>query len=340
MKKWPLILLLVLIVAVAGVWMLTSGFQIFTQPNTNDWQLALPDTLVPVSGSTPENNDPTPASESTVEAQTSDAPEAVETEETAPSEKQNEDMASVVAEEDEREVRLPESGTLVFQIRGKNQGKETYQFSRLPDDGFQAFAEGELTTEVALIPFSFAYRQLLKMDDQFQPTYFATELKGPLGLGNQSTSVQFSNNNATLATGRDVVEFEVAAEKLVIINMFSTFALFPLLFELGSPLATFQALDAGGFDESGEFLSGSNYRLGTMALQQLNDLELRVGEEKLMAQRYLLKIAGPQDNYQLLYHQGRWIGVVGEVQDDQGGLFIVYRSDLYPNGFEVVASPF
>lgn len=340
MKKWSLIFLLVLIFAVAGAWMLTSGFQTFTRPNTNDWQLTLPDIpVMPIPESKPENNDTTPVPESDVEAQTPDAAEATETEEIAPTDKQSDTVVSM-AEEDEKDIHLPESGTLVFQIRGKNQGEETYQFSRLPDGGFQAFAEGELTTEVALIPFSFAYRQLLRMDEQFQPAYFATELKGPLGLGNQNTTVQFSNTNATLTTGRDVIEFEVAAEKLVIINMFSTFALFPLLFDLGSPLATFQALDAGGFDESGESLSGSNYRLGTMALQQLGDLELQAAEDKLVAQRYLLKIAGPQDNYQLLYHEGRWIGVLGEVQDEQGGLFVVYRSDLYPNGFEFITKPF
>jgi len=336
MKKWIFVVFAILILALGGLWTFTNGFQTFTQPNTKEWQLTLPD----ISKNSVQSEIASPTTDSIETAQPFTKPEAI-IEETVGTDK---DIVKIeVSPEVEAAsptVSLPESGTLVFQIRGKNQGQETYQFSRRPDGGFQVFAEGKLKTEFFFIPFSLAYRQLLHLNEQLYPTHFVIELKGPFGFGNQHTRVELRNSIATLNFRRKQINFSVPDQKLAIINMFSTFSLFPQLFELGAPLATFNALDAGGFNESGMGFSGSEFRLGRMALQRLSDLQLQTAQGIFFAQRYLLKIAGPQDDYQLLFYEGRWIGVVGEVADYLGGLFIVYRSDLYPEGLEILSEPF
>lgn len=225
---------------------------------------------------------------------------------------------------------LPPSATLVMKIADRTFGQEQYAFTMLDDGTVEVFAEGEFSFEVAAIPISAGYRQLLRMNAQLQPLHYASELKGPFGFGNREVAIDFDGAEATMTSGQRQVQIALASADVLLINMFSTFALLPSLFDLGVEHATFTALDTGGFGE--EAASDRPYRLGDMSLSQQTDIALKSGDRTLQVQRYRLDINGPQNGYELLFAQGEWIGIQGRLHDDSGD-FIVYRSDLFPMGF-------
>lgn len=230
-------------------------------------------------------------------------------------------------------LALPPSATLVMQIAGRTFGQEQYAFTALDDGTVEVFAQGEFSFEVATIPISAGYRQLLHLNARLQPLHYASELKGPFGLGNKEVTIAFDGVEATMASGQQRTQIPLAGADVLLINMFSTFALLPALFEVGAERATFIALDAGGFGRDEGSAEASAYRLGDMTLTQLSDVALTAGASTLQAQRYRLSIDGPQDGYELLFAQGQWIGIQGRLKDEAGG-FIVYRSDLFPSGFQ------
>lgn len=232
---------------------------------------------------------------------------------------------------------IPQSGELEFRVRDKVQGRERYTFTRLEDGGLQAFAEGKFFFEIAYIPLELAYRQLLQLDAALAPVQYATELRGPLGLGNSDTRIDFGPQQAVMITNGTETIIPVPTPDMLAINMFATFSLLTQWFEVGQREATFMALDAGGFEDNAT-LSEGGFRFGEMRLERMDDIGVQTGDEQIQLQRYRIDIDGPQDGFQVLFYEGRWAGMWGEATDDGGGYFTVYHTDLFPNGFDVIVS--
>jgi len=227
----------------------------------------------------------------------------------------------------------PAPGTLVIAINGEPRGRDAFNFAKLDGGGLEVVSEGEFTFNLGFVPLSASYRQVLRWNASLEPVDYRIELNGPLGFGNRTTEIGFADGRAAFRSGDEQRNFELSTDNLVVINMFSAYALIPeALARMDAGNLT--ALDAGGVGGGESAESGTYLRTVPLRIAPLPEAVMRSDNRRLTVRRYELRLDGPQGGYQLLFDGDRFLGVLGELPD--GRSLKAYREEDFPDGFELV----
>ncbi len=255
----------------------------------------------------------------------------------------------VVSEVVEKPFTLPESGTLAFEANGNPLGTSEYEYVRLPDGRVQLFAQGEFTFKITFVEVSVKYRQQVVWGEDLKPVYYTAEFRGPLDFGNQKNTLTINGGTATVNNGKEDASVTLPDGPLSVLGMFSSYGfLVQLLTEdrLEFPLNT--VFMGGGRPQEGQGQGQGGAQLQTfrMNIEKLDPMIALVSNTEQTFERYAIQSADqPEDetddsggNFQLLVQDGRWVGLLGvSANSNEEGMFKVYRSDIFPEGFEIVA---
>ncbi len=315
-----------LVAVVLGIWLLGGG------PSTSSSPSAPP--APEVSASNDDVPPPEAATEPEAPAPTSPAdPTAPATPPSAPQTEPREPEAATDAPAP-APLTAPESGTLIVAIDGEPRGRDTFAFTELAGGGLEVVSEGEFRFNLGFVPLSAGYRQVLRWNAALEPVDYRIELNGPMGFGNRSTEIGFAEGRASFRSGEEQRSFSVSTDNLIVVNMFSAYALIPeALARMDAGNLT--ALDAGGVGGGGESAqSGTYLKTVPLRITPLPDAVMQSDARRLSVRRYELRLDGPQGGYQLLFDGDRFLGVLGRGRD--GTTFQAYREQDFPDGFELV----
>jgi len=342
----------------ATLWVIFSG-ALSPEDDTIEWSISdlpsIPDSALP--GNEPElieeekpelneaaiepTNETISATETANSATTGTNTEVVETlEDTTASNVVEEVIPEVI----EKSFTLPESGTLAFEANGNPLGTSEYEYARLPDGRIQLFSQGEFSFKITFVEVSVKYRQQVVWGEDLEPVYYTAEFKGPLDFGNQKNTLTINGDTATLNSGKEDASVELPQGPLSILGMFSSYGfLVQLLAEdrLEFPLNT--VFMGGGRPQEGQ--GGAQLQTFLMNIEQVEPMNIRVGNTEQQVERYAIQPADQSEaeeedsggNFQLLVQEGRWVGLLGVSSNgEEEGMFKVYRSDIFPEGFEII----
>jgi len=311
-----------LVAAALGIWVLGGGPPSSSAPPAPAASASNDDASPPEAVAEPEASAPTSPADPTAPATPRPAPQT---------ESREPETADAPAP---APLEAPEPGTLVIAIDGEPRGRDTFAFTELEDGGLEVVSEGEFKFNLGFVPLSAGYRQVLRWNASLEPVDYRIELNGPMGFGNRTTEIGFADGRAAFRSGDERRSVELSTDNLVVVNMFSAYALVPeALARMDAGHLT--ALDAGGVGGGGENAeSGTYLRTVPLRIAPLPEAVLQSDGRRLTVRRYELRLDGPQGGYQLLFDGDRFLGVLGEGRD--GTTFQAYREEDFPDGFELV----
>jgi hypothetical protein len=227
-----------------------------------------------------------------------------------------------------RRETFQSSGSLAFIGDGRPFGDETYTLE-VSDQGVALESSGQFQFKVVVATIRISFSQSLRGDAALRPTDYRLRIDAPLGFGRE-ISGSIRDGTADFTQGTERSSLPVDADRLFITGMFSTYALIPVLFEerqVGGE-ARFDLLAFGGPPGS----SGDNQ--GTtevLTVTRKGEALLLADELRLTVDRYLLETPYGEST---LLSKGR--DFLGFVAGNGEKSMIVYRSDYFPNGFELL----
>jgi hypothetical protein len=247
---------------------------------------------------------------------------------------------------EERQTSLPEGnveiGRLVFEGQGKRLGEESYLLRRLESGKVQLTSTGTFAFQVLFVKLKFEYTQEINLDSDLRPISFALDMNGPLGFGNQKTEIKIEGDTAFISAGDEKREENIESDNTIILGMFSSYALIPKLFEVraNGDKANFKVLTSGGFggregrrrEEASTGASSPPSPISFVEVERIGTVMIKDVSKEIEIERYLIKTGNGEST--LLAKDGELIGFIGQ---GPNGSFVVYRADLFPKGFEMVA---
>lgn len=352
-KRWLLIGIFVIFIAGGGVtlWVVLGG-GLNPDDDTIEWSIselppvpdsALPENQVETTEEEPETQTPDSTSDSQVEEATQEASSEPNTSTTETGNETVNEVVSEIVETPEviKEFILPESGTLAFEANGNALGTAEYQYLRMPDGRIQLFSQGEFSFKVTLVEVSVKYRQQVLWNEDLQPVYYTAEFRGPLGFGNRQTTLTITQGSATLQDGKDEAAVSVPDGPFGILGMFSSYGLMAQALiqdRLNMPLTT--VFMGGGRPQEGDNQGGAELNTFLLNIAMLTPMTIKTSSGKFEVERHAIQAADngeeSRDNFQILIYDGRWVGLLGVGDTDEDGMFKVYRTDVFPDGFEIL----
>lgn len=355
-KRWLLIGIFVVFIAGGGVtlWVVLGG-GLNPDDDTIEWAIselpAVPDSALPENQvETSEEESETQTTDSVPDEPVEEAIQETASESNTPNtESQNETSSDVVSETVEapelpKEFTLPESATLAFEANGNALGTAEYQYSRLPDGRIQLFSQGEFSFKITLVEISVKYRQQVLWNEDLQPVYYTAEFRGPLSFGNRQTTLTIQQGSATLQDGKDEAVVSMPDGPFGILGMFSTYGFMAqaLIQErLDMPLNTI--FMGGGRPQEGEEggnQGGAELQTFLLNVAKLTPMIIKTSNGEFEVERHAIQSAddGEEsgDNFQILIYDGRWMGLLGVGNQEEDSMFKVYRTDIFPDGFEII----
>jgi hypothetical protein len=175
-----------------------------------------------------------------------------------------------------------------------------------------------------------AFQQRWEGTADLGPASYSLHLDAPLGQGQDIAGRLEEGQFVVRRNGAETV-IAVAPERALVLGMFSTYAIVPLLFAKreADGVATFDALAFGGPPGPA---SGDSGQLPVVVVERAGTVDVRIDGLPIAVDR--LRIRSPF-GYSFLYAKGReFLALTAGTADRP---LIVYRSDYFPNGFSLAA---
>ena len=261
---------------------------------------------LPEAWGSPEESEPLEA----LEPATSQPPSATELEST------------------DRPAPFSTSGTLAFFRSGRPFGEESYELE-IAANSMTLRSRGRFWFKVVVATISITFEQTLTADAALRPASYSAVFDAPLGLGREITAL-FEGESATILSGDQESQIRIS-ESTIVLGMFSTYALLPVAFPLRATdgVATFEILAFGG--PPGQAEEGASSQ---MVLERLPAVILRADDRTLSVDAY--RVSSAFGDSLLLAKDQELLALLAGEEDES---LTVYRSDFFPNGFDVVDSP-
>jgi len=234
--------------------------------------------------------------------------------------------SATVAASDDRPAPFATTGALAFYGRGRPFGEELYEI-RLDADGLTLSSTGQFRFRAVVATLRVAFEQRLEADDRLIPTRYEAAFDAPLGF-DRRVSAEITDGVARIASGNAERAIDVDGDA-VILGTFATYALLPVLFPLRERdgMASFDVLALGGPPGTEEETSN----LPPMSVERLAPIRILSEEQTIVVDAYLVESTLGES---LLLAKGReFVALVAGTSDES---LAVYRSDFFPDGFEIL----
>jgi len=218
-------------------------------------------------------------------------------------------------------------GTLVAEADGKVFATESYRL-RYTEDGMSLRSTGQFSFKVVLATLRMNFEQELSGTTDSSPLSYRFELDAPLGQS-QSIEARLIDNRMQGSSNDEPLDVSVDADRVLIVGTFSTYALLPArLIERGIAEETYDVFFFGG--RPGNEPTEETDLLPQISILRDGTATLRVEGDAVLVDRY--RIGGSTGGSILLALGPEFLALVSG--EDESG-FRVYRSDYFPNGFDL-----
>jgi len=256
--------------------------------------------------------------------------------------------ASLAAAGEEPELATPEeapepdirdfatTGSLAFYNDGRLFGEESYSL-HIDESGASLRSSGEFRFRAVVATIRIAFEQSLELDEGLVPSAYRASYDAPLGMDREVT-VDVSERTAYVGSGSDSATVELSS-RTVALGTFATYTLLPFLMTEPKANASdseaddrqaFDVLILGGppgSDEGGESLP-------TMSVLPLGEVRILAREQELLVDGYT--VSSTLGESLLLGKGPEFLAYLAS--GDDGGSFSVLRTDLFPDGLEILGS--
>jgi hypothetical protein len=232
------------------------------------------------------------------------------------------------------ETAFSSSGALSFVGDGRRFGSEAYQLD-IDENGAILESSGVFEFKV-VVTVRATFHQSLTADGELRPRAYALDFSAPLGIRREVRG-EIGDDSVLFTDGDGRREVPVDPGRAFVLGTFSTYALIPALFSArqtdGS--AVFDVLVFGGPPhQEDESLAEEPDGLPTMRVVRLEVGVIRSGDIELSVDRYGLESAFGDSL--LFAKDGEFLGMIAGEGEDR---LFVYRSDYFPDGFEITTDP-
>jgi len=226
------------------------------------------------------------------------------------------------------------TGRLAMIGNGKPFGEEAYELT-ITEDRATLRSSGRFWFKVVVATVHVTFEQTFEGDGDFRPLSYVAEFHAPLGF-DRSVRATIEGNRATVERSGGTEEVPIEPERTVALGTFSTYALLPKLISLRSAgdSTSFDVLVFGGPPNQG-FDDSAADDLPVMTIEWAGTASLRAGEILLDADCYL--VSSDLGESELFARGDEFLAFRAGDGDES---LLVYRSDFFPDGIEIVnASP-
>ncbi|MFC2078017.1 hypothetical protein ACFLTM_04335 [Candidatus Bipolaricaulota bacterium] len=244
-------------------------------------------------------------------------------------EEPNPEVAATPLESTQDVLVFSTNGTLALFGDGRPFGEEAYELE-LTEGEMALRSRGRFRFRIVVATINVAFEQELLSDAALNPSFYKAVFHAPLGRDREIESV-FSEGAAVITEGGRAKEIEVP-EDTIVLGTFSTYALLPIAFALREEdgVASFEILVFGGPPEQETEEEGSSW----MVVARLPATRIRANGQVLSVDAYSITSALGES---LLLAKG--LDFLAFVAGDEEESFLAYRSDFFPDGFEILDSP-
>ncbi len=222
------------------------------------------------------------------------------------------------------------TGKLALIGDGKPFGEEAYELT-ITEDRATLYSSGRFWFKVVVATVHVTFEQTFEGEGDLRPVMYVAEFHAPLGF-DRSVRATVEDDRVTVERSDAQEHLTIEPEKTFTLGTFSTYVLLPRLFALrredGS--ASFEVLVFGGPPNQGSDDSTAD-DLPVMTIERAGIASLRAGEILLDADCYTVsselgesELFARGDEF-LAFHAG-----------DGDESLLVYRSDFFPDGIEIV----
>lgn len=230
-------------------------------------------------------------------------------------------------------VGLLDQGTLFVEARGQRFATENYALERLPSGEIVLQSQGTLTFKIAFINTQATFAQAMRFDAEKRPLSYQLAINGPIGIGNRKVSSSFSATQGLLNDGEKESTIDLPEEPFLLLGMFSSYTILTLWADEPQSLKVISL--------RGERRAGSPEgppAAPTVTLERLGAVSLKASDGSIVgAEEYLLR----SERFALKFYRdgARFLGMRSvATEKEPEGSFSIYRSDLFPKGFDVLSS--
>lgn len=220
------------------------------------------------------------------------------------------------------------SGSIVFFGNGRRFGEEQYDV-RIDDTGAALTSTGVFEFKILITTVQATFRQTLTADPSLRPQRYALSIDAPFGRGREVRG-EIAFDRAAIVSGKDRREFAIDPDRTIVLGTFSTYALLPALFERaggGADVASYDVLMLSGLPRRAE----TDGPLPTISIRRDGTARIRTDEIDLVVDRYAVESSLGRN--MLLAVGSEFLALVAGSGDES---LLVYRSDYFPSGFELV----
>jgi hypothetical protein len=223
-------------------------------------------------------------------------------------------------------------GTFIIEARGQRLGTESYTLERRENGDLYLQSNGTLHFKIAFFNIQASFVQVMTFTAQRRPTSYQLALSGPIGIGNRKVSASFGASGGMVDDGQHQIEIALPEEPFLLLGMFSSYAILPLWAQLEQS-QKLKVISLRGDRRDGD--PEVWVLLEYVDRVQLRPVGAQADSQSLDAEEYFLK------NEHLtvrLYLSGeRLLGLEND-RAERDESFRLYRSDLFPQGFEVLSA--
>jgi len=219
-------------------------------------------------------------------------------------------------------------GSIIFYGDGRAFGEEAYSL-HIDAEGGALHSTGEFRFKVVLATIRVAFEQSLQLDADLVPLTYAASYDAPLGMGREFR-IDVADRETSIGSG-EAARVVTLTDRTVIQGTFSTYVLLPYFMtrEGDRDERTFDVLVLGGPPGSDQ----STEALPTMRIEQPAQLTLLARGQEILVDGYIVR--SDMGETLLLAKGAEFLALLAGGED---GSLAVIRSDLFPDGFELVAS--
>ena len=224
------------------------------------------------------------------------------------------------------------TGKLALLGGGKAFGEEAYELT-ITDDRATLHSSGRFWFKVVLATVHVTFVQTFEGDGDLRPVMYVAEFHAPLGF-DRNVRATVEDDRVTVERSGTAEQISIEPEKTITLGTFSSYVLLPRLFALrrDNGSASFEVLVFGGPPNQGDNSDPPDDGLPVMTVERTGTASLRAGDILLDVDCYL--VSSDLGDSEMFARGDEFLAFRAGDGDES---LLVYRSDFFPDGIEIVS---
>ena len=224
------------------------------------------------------------------------------------------------------------TGKLALLGGGKPFGEEAYELT-ITDDRATLYSSGRFWFKVVLATVHVTFVQTFEGDGDLRPVMYIAEFHAPLGF-DRNIRATVEDDRVTVERSGTTEQIRIKPEKTVALGTFSSYVLLPRLFALrrDDESASFEVLVFGGPPNGQSDSDPSTDGLPVMTVERTGTASLCAGDVLFDVDCYA--VSSDLGESEMFAHGDEFLAFRAGDGDES---LLVYRSDFFPDGVEIVS---